>query len=88
MVYVDMLTSTIPNEKWQYEQGCHLLADTIDELHVFAKKIGLKREWFQSSVALPHYDLTKNKRYQAMKQGAIEIDRDKVSEMMKRNRHA
>jgi hypothetical protein len=35
----------------------HLVADSLEELHRFARRIGLKREWFQEG-RLPHYDLT------------------------------
>ena len=35
----------------------HLVSDlNLEELHLFAKKIGLKRHWFQDK-RLPHYDL-------------------------------
>ncbi len=37
----------------------HLISDTSwDELHNFAAKMGLKREWFQEAGRLSHYDLT------------------------------
>lgn len=82
-VYVDPLQPTLQNNKWRYNEGCHLLADTIEELHSFAEKIGMKRSWFQNpDHALPHYDLTRGKRLQAIKLGAIEIGREKVSMMM------
>lgn len=35
---------------------CHLVADTVGELHEAAAKLGLKREWFQEA-SYPHYDL-------------------------------
>jgi len=36
----------------------HLFTDgNIEELHEFAQKIGLKREWFQNKKLLKHYDL-------------------------------
>lgn len=53
---------------------CHLTADTVDELHAFAKKIGMKRAWFQISApprSVPHYDLTPRKREAALKAGAV-----------------
>ena len=51
---------------------CHMLSDNIEELHEFASKLGLKRSWFQNGSA-PHYDLSKEKRAQALKLGAIEL---------------
>lgn len=70
MIYVDKF----PGNGWGYWQGGgHLLTSDIDELHEFAKKLGLKREWFQLKTA-PHYDLTKNKRQQAINNGAKVIE--------------
>jgi hypothetical protein len=49
---------------------CHMTSDTSEEeLHEFAKKLGLRREWFQGD----HYDLTEGKRAQALKLGAEEV---------------
>ena len=73
--YVDDLQEThiqVSLGKWPYREFCHLTADTIRELHDMAERIGLKREWFQPHRSYPHYDLTKNKRTQAVKAGAIE----------------
>lgn len=49
-----------------YTDGIHLIADSLDELHEFALKIGLKREWFQDHPKHPHYDLFGSKRYLAL----------------------
>jgi hypothetical protein len=48
-------------------------ADTEDELHVFAARLGLKRSWFQpgSRPEAAHYDLTAGKRSQALVLGAV-----------------
>jgi hypothetical protein len=35
----------------------HLSADTMEELHAVAERIGLKRAWFQGQSSYPHYDL-------------------------------
>jgi hypothetical protein len=49
----------------------HLVSDeSEEELHAFAKKLGLKREWFQDK-RLSHYDVTTVKmRAKAKKLGA------------------
>jgi len=53
-----------------YTDKIHLIADTEEELHKFAHKIGLKKEWFQSH-AFKHYDLMGSKTTDAIRNGAI-----------------
>lgn len=69
-VYVD-------NEQieWRGKHWCHLVADTLDELHAFAKRLGLKRAWFQAKASYPHYDVTTTLRDRAMRIGALDGDR-------------
>ena len=72
-VYVDNLfkpaTVGAITSEW-----CHLTADSDQELHAFAKKIGMKRVWAQySGTWKSHYDLTVNKRLLAVSLGAVEI---------------
>jgi hypothetical protein len=52
---------------------CHMWADTPQELHSLAIKIGLRRAWAQK-VGTPelHYDLTPSRRELAVRAGAIE----------------
>ena len=40
-VYVDELFSTrsLKNANWQYNQSCHMKADTEEELHIMAAQI-------------------------------------------------
>ncbi len=75
-VYVDDLFDARPfnSPTWPYAQACHLTADTLPELHAFARKLGLKRTWFQDYRPHQHYDLTAGKRGQAVGLGAVEID--------------
>ena len=56
---------------------CHMIADTPDELHAMADRIGVARRWFQdtSKASFPHYDIAKSKRALAVAAGAIECDR-------------
>jgi hypothetical protein len=80
-VYVDQLIRPKPyykskNERWGWSQSCHMIADTENELHEFARRLGLRREWFQNRHSNPrlwHYDLTASKRQQALCLGAKEI---------------
>ena len=60
---------------WRLGPSCHLWADTLEELHAMADKIGLKRKWFQDKPTLQHYDLTVSRRKLAIENGAIELDR-------------
>lgn len=77
-VYVDQLRDW----GWKYGKSCHMTADTNEELHEMALRIGMKRSWFQKSTSGPHYDLTAKKRSLAIKFGAIEIsDRETVRMM-------
>lgn len=85
-VYVDEMGACLQSDKWPYPQSCHLAADSVEELHAFARKIGLHRSWFQDKPELPHYDLTYGMRNRAVVFGAIEVDRKKIFELMKKNR--
>jgi hypothetical protein len=58
--------------------GTHLVASTIKELHEFAARIGLKRQWFQAHPRHPHYDLTSRSAYEkAMRAGAVRMSSDR-----------
>jgi len=83
-VYVDKLR----NWGWRLGPSSHLISDATPgdnaELHAFAEKIGLKREWFQRSSSVPHYDLTAGRRATAVKAGAIELDDRQFYAILKR----
>lgn len=51
-----------------------MLANNLDALHAMARKIGLRRDWFQHKDSFAHYDVTANKRRQALEAGAIAIE--------------
>ena len=65
---------------------CHMLADTLDELHTMADKIGVARRHFQANASTPHYDICKSKRALAVRHGAIEVDRHRVVEIIRYHR--
>lgn len=60
-----------PHAKGIFRKGsCHLTATTLDELHAFAARIGMRRAWFQDHPILAHYDLTPARRADALHLGA------------------
>jgi len=65
---------------WQGRKWCHLVADDIDELHRFARSLGLHRSSYQGppKTASPHYDLTAYERGRAIACGATACDRTAV----------
>ena len=67
MVYVDNY-----NAPYGRMVMCHMMADSLDELHAMATAIGLKREWFQTPERFPHYDVSLSMKAKALKLGAIE----------------
>lgn len=57
-----------------YTDGIHLVADTEDELHRFARRIGLRHEWFQAH-RHAHYDLLGQMVSRAVRHGAVRLGR-------------
>jgi hypothetical protein len=80
-VYVDSLKPCPRSKSWRWNHSAHLLADTEEELHAFAARIGLRREWYQPT-STPHYDLTAARRQKAVALGAEEIDRRRTVEII------
>lgn len=75
-VYVDHAFAEGEWGRWR--GGGHLQADTAAELHAFAGRLGLRREWFQRTPGRPdkdHYDLTREGRELAIRLGAVTEDR-------------
>lgn len=62
---------------------CHMVADSIEQLHAMADNIGVSRRHFQNNGRMPHYDICKAKRGQAIKSGAVEIGRRRLVEIMR-----
>lgn len=61
---------------------CHMVSDDLIELHAFAKRLGLRREWFQDQGRFPHYDISQTKRRLAINLGAIEITYRQLVDLM------
>ena len=65
----------------------HLLADTDEELHAMADKIGVTRRWHQAPPRHDsHYDIAMSKRAQALAHGAIAITWRQAGAMNMRRR--
>lgn len=73
-----------------YFDGIHLISDeSIAELHRFAKKIGLRRPWFQAdrkrggNASFPHYDVIGGMVGKALVAGARRVNskRDIIAAM-------
>ncbi len=78
-VYVDL-----PVWPWRGKKWAHLWTDgPLDELHVFAQQIGLRREWFQDKRNFPHYDVTEGMRARALAAGARVGTREDLVRVMR-----
>lgn len=66
---------------------CHMIADSDEELHAMADRIGVARRWFQKpGTSGRHYDIAMSKRALAVKAGAVEISLRQASAMCARRR--
>lgn len=83
-VYVDDMKA-----KYGRMTMCHMVADTDDELHAMAARIGVARKWHQKpGTPHSHYDVCVSMRAKAVTFGAIEVDRAGLGEIIKRKRLA
>ncbi len=77
-VYIDK-----PRWRWKGKLWCHITADSAVELHDFAKRLGLRRDWFQDG-RLPHYDTVFHDK--ALRLGAVLVDSRIIVEVARRLR--
>lgn len=76
-VYVDDMRA-----KFRRMIMCHMIADTEDELHAMAERIGIAVRWHQGD----HYDIALSKRALAVAAGAVEITLRQCASMNMRRR--
>lgn len=77
-VYVD--DAVMP---WRGQRWAHLMADSLDELHAFAARLGLPRHAFQDKRSGAHYDVNVAMRAQAIELGAVAISRHRDRALMR-----
>jgi hypothetical protein len=58
--------------RWRGRRWSHLVADTAEELHDAARRLGLRREWAQEGGRTLHYDLPDELRARAIELGVAE----------------
>jgi hypothetical protein len=80
LILVDPLRE-YPSGHW-----CHMVSDSsLEELHDFARRLGVHRERFQEQGRLPHYDLRPGARGKALALGAEAVG---SKELFRRGREA
>ena len=78
-VYVDDAVTL-----WRGQRWAHLMADTLDELHAFAARLGIPRRAFQDKTSGAHYDVTAQLRERAIALGAVVISRHADRDLVRR----
>lgn len=63
---------------WKWPSRALLVADTRNELLLFAWRIGLDERWLREE-PVPHFALTGEKRAGAVRCGAVETDADGIA---------
>ena len=57
----------------------HLISDDVEDLHDFARDVGLKDEWFYYELPhisnFPHYKIPEDKRSLVIANGAVALER-------------
>lgn len=83
-VYVDDMHKTTMGHYGRMKM-CHMVTDTVEELHQMADKIGVKRKWYQGPPKSinPHYDICLAKRVVAVENGAVEVTMREAVTIMK-----
>ena len=69
-VYVDDAVTL-----WRGRRWAHLMADTLDELHAMAERLGVPRRAFQDKRSGAHYDIDSTMRETALRLGAEPVSR-------------
>ena len=77
-VYVDDAVTL-----WRGQRWAHLMADTLDELHAMAARLGIPPRAFQNKTSGAHYDVPVPLREEAIRLGAVAISRHHDRELVR-----
>lgn len=75
MVYVDDMKAPYGRMTM-----CHMGADTEEELHAMAMRIGVRRRWHMGD----HYDICMKMRVRAIRNGAKEVTQREFVQIVRR----
>lgn len=84
-VYVD--NARMRDRETGQRKMSNMLADSLEELHEMADKVGLKPGWLQTGSA-PYYEVSVKLRLRAIKFGAMPVGPEFISELAGRWRAA
>ena len=79
-VYIDQAEFYKPNGRVGY---AHMTADSLEELHEFAREVDIKHCWFHRGSKYPHYDVSSQKRDAAVAAGAVVISSKELAQVAK-----
>lgn len=66
---------------------CHMIADSREELFAMVDAIGVARKWLQhKDTPHEHFDISKGKRAEAIKHGAIAVSSRELVKMLRARR--
>ncbi len=68
---------------WRGRLWAHLMADTLEELHAFAERLGLPQYKFQDKRSGAHYDIDSALRERALALGAVAVSRHQDRERVR-----
>lgn len=77
-VYVDDAVTL-----WRGQRWAHLMADTLEELHAMAARLGIPRRAFQNKTSGAHYDVPAQLREEAIRLGTVAISRHRDRELVR-----
>ena len=73
-VYLDKSRNSLRVDGYRPMVTCHMIADGVEELIDFAKRLGMSPSWFQPW-SHPHFDVNLTRQKVAVQLGAIVLER-------------